>query len=112
MATVMGIRSVGSGVGEKSSSSRKTVRLSVDSGTSENLAENEAALPSLTAAKERVVSVSEIDPGLLLAATIFVQVRRNTELKWLRRRPLSTGLDRRMYCRTGYGIEGAMVCPS
>ena len=87
MATVMGISRVGSGVGEKSSSSRKTVRLSVDSGTSENLAENEAALPSLTAAKERVVSVSEIDPGLLLAATIFVQVR-NTELKWWRR-PLS-----------------------
>ena len=61
-------------VGENSS--RKTVRLSVDSGTSENLAENEPASPSsAAAAKERVVSVSEIDPAMLLAATIFVQVR-------------------------------------
>ena len=62
-------------VGEKNSSSRKkSVRLSVDSGTSENLAESDTVMATVKAPKERVVSVSEIDPGLLLAATLFVQV--------------------------------------
>ena len=75
MATVMG---AAPRVGEKNSSSRKkSVRLSVDSGTSENLAESDtvlAVVATVKAPKERVVSVSEIDPGLLLAATLFVQV--------------------------------------
>ena len=79
MATVMG---AAPRAGERNSSSRKkSVRLSVDSGTSENLAEGDtvlAVMATVKAPKERVVSVSEIDPGLLLAATLFVQVSRSS----------------------------------
>ena len=107
MATVMGaaphVSSVGVGVVE--TSSRKTVRLSVDSGAPDNVAET--ALPSLTvsaptatvettrAAMERAASASEIEPTLLLAATIFVQVTRST-VWW--QRPFSIWLLISIFC--------------